>query len=157
MRGKRAKLRKIEPDAKFGSIKLSKFINYLMLDGKKSIATETVYGSLDKLAAQLKGGSPIELFDKALSNVKPPVEIKARRVGGANYQVPVPVPESRQEALAMKWIIEAARSHRGSKPFEDSLAAEFLNATNKTGDAFKKKEETVRMAEANKAFAHFAF
>ncbi|MBN1915702.1 30S ribosomal protein S7 [Candidatus Dojkabacteria bacterium] len=157
MRGKRAKQREIDADPKYGSIKLSKFINYLMVGGKKNIARSAVYNSLDKLSSELKGGNPVELFEKALLNVKPPIEIKARRVGGANYQVPVPVDEKRQEALAMKWIIEAARSHRGNKPFEEALTAELLNATNKQGDAIKKKEETVRMAEANKAFAHFAF
>ena len=156
MRGKQAKKRVMVPDAKYGSTRLTKFVNYMMIDGKKSVALGLVYKALDGLSVQLKG-DPIELFDKALANVKPPVEIKARRVGGANYQVPVPVPEGRQEALAMRWIINAARAARGNKDFSEALKNELVNASNKTGEAYKKKEETVRMAEANKAFAHFAY
>ena len=147
--------RLILPDPKFGSQDLAKFVNVLMQDGKKSVAERIIYGALDQVSK--KGGKdPVEVFLQALSNVKPLVEVKSRRVGGANYQVPVEVRASRRTALSMRWLREAARK-RGEKSMGARLAGELLDAAENRGGAVKKREEVHRMAEANKAFSHFRF
>ncbi len=145
--------RQIMPDSKYNSVVISKFVSRMMIDGKKATSTKIVYQALDALKAKTDK-DPLEVFLKALDNVKPVVEVKSRRVGGATYQVPVEIRESRKEALAMRWVINAARSKSG-KGMSDRLAAELLDAYNNTGSAYKKKEDTHRMAEANKAFAHY--
>ena len=145
--------RKILPDPKFGSELLAKFINVLMVDGKKSIAESIVYAALDTLA-QRSGKEALEAFDAALENVRPTVEVKSRRVGGSTYQVPVEVRPTRHNALAMRWIIEAARK-RGDKSMALRLANELSDAADNKGSAVKKREDVHRMAEANKAFAHY--
>ena len=153
MRRRSAPKREILPDPKFGDLVLAKFVNILMLDGKKSVAEKIVYDALDTIEA--KGNAePIDTFKQALDNIGPQVEIKSRRVGGSTYQVPVEVRADRKMALAMRWIIEAARK-RGEKGMKLRLAGEVLDAVQSRGTAFKKKEDTHRMAEANKAFAHF--
>ncbi len=143
----------ILPDPKFGSELLAKFINTIMKDGKKSIAEKVVYVALDEIAAK-KGNDGMEVLDAALDNVRPSVEVKSRRVGGATYQVPVEVRASRQNALAMRWLVDAAR-RRGEKSMALKLAGELMDAAEKRGSAVKKREDTHKMAEANKAFAHF--
>ncbi len=143
----------ILPDPKFGSLVLAKFINTIMKDGKKSIAEKVVYVALDEIAAK-KGNDGMEILDTALDNVRPSVEVKSRRVGGATYQVPVEVRASRQNALAMRWLVEAARK-RGEKSMALKLAGELMDAAEKRGSAVKKREDTHKMADANKAFAHF--
>jgi len=143
----------ILPDPKFGSELLAKFINTIMRDGKKSIAEKVVYVALDEIAAK-KGNDGMEVLDTALDNVRPSVEVKSRRVGGATYQVPVEVRASRQNALAMRWLVDAARK-RGEKSMALKLAGELMDAAEKRGSAVKKREDTHKMAEANKAFAHF--
>jgi small subunit ribosomal protein S7 len=143
----------ILPDPKFGSQLLAKFINTIMKDGKKSIAEKVVYVALDEIAAK-KGNDGMEILDTALDNVRPSVEVKSRRVGGATYQVPVEVRASRQNALAMRWLVDAARK-RGEKSMALKLAGELMDAAEKRGSAVKKREDTHKMAEANKAFAHF--
>ena len=145
--------RKILPDPKFGSELLAKFINVLMVDGKKSVAETIVYGALDKLAERT-GKEPLEAFEIALENVRPTVEVKSRRVGGSTYQVPVEVRPVRRNALGMRWIVEAARK-RGDKSMALRLANELSDASDNKGAAVKKREDVHRMAEANKAFAHF--
>ncbi len=140
-------------DLKYKSKKLSKFINYIMLDGKKALATKLVYDALDIIK---KDSDPIEIFNKAIENVSPELEVKSRRVGGANYQVPIPVKDSRQFTLASRWIISSARSKTG-KDFPIILADILKEAAAGEGEAVKKKEDTLRMAEANKAFAHYAW
>ena len=145
----------ILPDPKYGSQDVAKFVNVLMQDGKKSVAERIIYGALDQVSK--KGGKdPVEVFLQALSNVKPIVEVKSRRVGGANYQVPVEVRASRRTALAMRWIRESARK-RGEKSMGARLAGELIDASEGRGGAVKKREEVHRMAEANKAFSHFRF
>ena len=147
--------RQILPDPKFGSETLAKFVNILMLDGKKSTAEKITYGALDAIIE--RGNSdPIEVFETALENVRPTVEVKSRRVGGATYQVPVEVRPSRRTALAMRWLVEASRS-RGEKSMGMRLAGELMDAFEGRGSAVKKREDTHRMAEANKAFSHFRF
>ncbi len=141
------------PDPKFGSELLAKFINTIMKDGKKSIAEKLVYVALDEIAAK-KGNDGMEVLNSALDNVRPSVEVKSRRVGGATYQVPVEVRASRQNALAMRWLVDAAR-RRGEKSMALKLAGELMDAAEKRGSAVKKREDTHKMAEANKAFAHF--
>ena len=143
----------ILPDPKFGSQVLAKFINTIMKDGKKSIAEKVVYVALDEIASK-KGNDGMEILDSALENVRPSVEVKSRRVGGATYQVPVEVRASRQNALAMRWLVDAARK-RGEKSMALKLAGELMDAAEKRGSAVKKREDTHKMAEANKAFAHF--
>lgn len=153
MRRRAAPKREILPDPKFGDLVLAKFVNILMLDGKKSVAEKIVYEALDTIEA--KGNAqPIEVFKQALDNIEPQVEIKSRRVGGSTYQVPIEVRSERKTALAMRWIIEASRK-RGEKGMKLRLAGEVLDAVQNRGSALKKKEDTHRMAEANKAFAHF--
>lgn len=145
--------RTILPDPKYGNVTLAKFINVVMHSGKKSVAERIVYGALATMAERSKK-DPVELFQTALENIKPDVEVKSRRVGGATYQVPVEVKANRQAALAMRWIITAARS-RGGKSMGVRLADELMDAAEKRGTAYKKREDTHRMAEANKAFAHY--
>jgi small subunit ribosomal protein S7 len=147
--------REILPDPKFGNITLAKFINHLMVSGKKSVAERIVYGALSKIEERTKG-DPIDLFDKALETVQPVVEVKSRRVGGATYQVPVEVRPSRRTALAMRWLVDAARK-RGEKSMALRLAGELIDAAEGRGAAVKKREDVHRMAEANKAFAHYRF
>lgn len=154
MRGKQAKKRRIEPDQKYSSKSIAKLINKVMKGGKKRIAMKIVYDALTE-AEKKMNKDPLEVYSKAMDNVKPKLEIRSRRVGGANYQVPVPVSEERQEMLAMRWIINAARESRGDKEFYVALSDELINAYKGTGVAIKKKEDTEKMAEANKAFAHF--
>ena len=145
--------RKILPDPKFGSELLAKFINVLMVDGKKSIAESIVYGALETLS-QRTGKEALEAFEVALENVRPTVEVKSRRVGGSTYQVPVEVRPTRRNALGMRWIVEAARK-RGDKSMALRLANELSDAADNKGAAVKKREDVHRMAEANKAFAHY--
>ena len=147
--------REILPDPKFGSQLLAKFMNHVMVDGKKSVAEHIVYGALD-IVADRKNGEPLELFEKALDNIRPMVEVKSRRVGGATYQVPVEVRPSRRTALAMRWLVDSARN-RGEKSMAQRLAGEVADAAEGKGAAMKKREDVHRMAEANKAFSHFRF
>jgi small subunit ribosomal protein S7 len=147
--------REILPDPKFKSEEVSKFINVLMTSGKKSVAERIMYGALEQIAKK-SGKDPFEVFGSAINNVKPMVEVKSRRVGGANYQVPVEVRPVRRTALAMRWLREAARK-RGEKSMGQRLANELLEAAEGRGGAVKKREEVHRMAEANKAFAHYRF
>ena len=146
--------REILPDPKFGSQVLTKFINMIMESGKKSVAERIVYGALDTVSARNKSAESIELLEQALDNVSPVVEVKSRRVGGATYQVPVEVRPKRRATLAMRWLIDAAQK-RGEKTMAQKLAGELLDASENKGTAVKKREDTHRMAEANKAFAHF--
>jgi small subunit ribosomal protein S7 len=145
--------RKINPDPKYNSVLVSKFVNRMMWEGKRSVSLRIVHEALGILQSKTEK-EPMEVFTKALDNVKPAVEVKSRRVGGATYQVPVDIREPRKEALCMRWIIKAARDRSGHGMGE-RLAAELLDAYNNTGTAFKKKEDTHKMAEANKAFAHY--
>ncbi|MDC0172441.1 MAG: small subunit ribosomal protein S7 [Neolewinella sp.] len=147
--------REILPDPKFGNITLAKFMNHVMVSGKKSVAERIVYGALDIVEQRLKK-SPVEVFEEALDNVAPLVEVKSRRVGGATYQVPVEVRPSRRTALAMRWLVDYARS-RGEKSMPQRLAGELIDAVQGKGGAVKKREDVHRMAEANKAFSHFRF
>ncbi|WP_048306681.1 30S ribosomal protein S7 [Halomonas sp. PR-M31] len=147
--------REILPDPKFGSERLAKFMNHLMVSGKKSVAERIVYGALDRVAERGKD-TPLETFDKALEAIQPMVEVKSRRVGGATYQVPVEVRPSRRQALAMRWLVDAARN-RGEKTMVQRLAGEMLDASEGKGAAVKKREDVHRMAEANKAFSHYRF
>jgi small subunit ribosomal protein S7 len=149
----RAEKREIIPDAKFGDIVIAKFMNTIMYEGKKSIAEAIVYGALDSIEAKAKS-DPLAVFRQALDNVAPSVEVRSRRVGGATYQVPVEVRTERRQALAIRWIITAARG-RNDKTMVDRLSAELLDASNNRGAAVKKREDTHRMAEANRAFAHY--
>ncbi|HET7922690.1 MAG TPA: 30S ribosomal protein S7 [Gammaproteobacteria bacterium] len=152
-RRKQADKRTILPDPKFGSERLAKFVNMVMKSGKKAVAERIVYGALDQIGGK-KGGDPVEVLDRALDNVRPMVEVKSRRVGGATYQVPVEVRATRQQALAMRWIIDSARA-RTEKSMPSRLAAELMEAAENRGNAVKKREDVHRMAEANKAFAHY--
>ena len=154
-RRNRPEKRPVVPDMRYQSGKVSMFINRLMRDGKKSTATSVMYRSFD-LVEQRSGKSPLEVFEDALKNVGPQVEVKPRRVGGSTYQVPIPVDSRRQVTLAMRWILAAARS-RGGRSMVDKLAAEFMDAANGQGAAVKKKDDTHRMADANRAFAHYRF
>ena len=147
--------RQILQDPKFGNQEVSKFVNVLMTSGKKSVAERLIYGAFDQIQTK-SGKDPIEIFSLALENLKPLVEVKSRRVGGANYQVPVEVRPSRRSALAMRWLRDAARK-RGEKSMDLRLAAELMEASENKGSAMKKREEVHRMAEANKAFSHFRF
>ena len=147
--------REILPDPKFGNVEVAKFMNVLMLDGKKSVAERIVYGAFAHIEKKANK-EPLEIFSTAMGNVKPMVEVKSRRVGGANYQVPVEVRPSRRSALAMRWLREAAKK-RGEKSMAQRLANELLEAAEGRGGAMKKREVVHRMAEANKAFSHFRF
>ncbi|WP_119630039.1 30S ribosomal protein S7 [Methylocaldum marinum] len=148
-----AQRREVIPDPRFGSEILARFVNMLMLDGKKSVAEKVVYGALDHISAKTNQSS-LDVLTKALENVQPLVEVKSRRVGGATYQVPVEVRPARRAALAMRWLIDAARK-RSEKGMVMKLAAELLDANDSRGSAVKKREDTHRMAEANKAFSHY--
>ncbi|MFL0807840.1 MAG: 30S ribosomal protein S7 [Oceanobacter sp.] len=147
--------REVLPDPKFGNVTLAKFMNHVMVSGKKSVAEKIVYGALDAMAAK-KGGDPLEMFEQALEAIQPMVEVKSRRVGGATYQVPVEVRPSRRTALAMRWLVDAART-RGEKSMAQRLANEMMDAAESKGAAVKKREDVHRMAEANKAFSHYRF
>lgn len=148
--------RNIQPDRVYNSIVLEQFINYVMLDGKKTTARSVVYGALDIIKDKAKAKDPMEVFNGALKNAGPLMEVKSRRIGGANYQVPIEVPAKRRTALAMRWILEAARGKKGTTMAE-RLANELMEANNNEGEVIKKKENVHKMAEANKAFAHFAW
>lgn len=148
-----AEKREVLPDAKFGDTVLTKFMNNLMIDGKKSIAESIVYNALDRVENKLKR-APIEVFHEALENIKPSVEVRSRRVGGATYQVPVEVRIERREALAIRWLITAARK-RNENTMEERLAGELADAVNSRGTAVKRREDTHKMADANKAFSHY--
>jgi small subunit ribosomal protein S7 len=152
-RRKNSHTRTIIPDSRYNSVIVSKFIARMMLGGKKSISTGILYGAMD-IIKEKGTGEPLEVFLKALDNVKPMVEVKSRRVGGSTYQVPVEIRDSRRDALAMRWIIQASRARAG-RSMAQNLSAELIDAFNSTGVSFKKKEDTHRMAEANKAFTHY--
>ncbi len=154
MRGKQAKNRATEPDLIYKNVSVTRLINKVMLHGKKNTARKIVYTALENLAKET-GKSPVEAFEKAMSNVRPEVEVRSRRIGGANYQIPMPVAEARQASVAIRWIVEAARAQKGTD-MTTSLSKGLQDAYHNTGSAMKKKEETLRMAEANKAFSHFA-
>ncbi len=154
MRGR--KRHEPKPDVRFGNVMLSKFINIIMFGGKKSVAERIVYDALKLIGQKLKDKPPVEVFETAITNVKPLVEVKSRRVGGATYQVPVEVTPRRQISLGMRWIRDAARKRKG-KPMHQCLASELIDAFNREGAAMTIRENTHRMAEANKAFAHFAW
>ncbi len=149
----RAEKREINPDPKFGDLVVTKFMNSLMVDGKKSAAERIVYGAFDAVESRTKQ-DPVEVFHQALDNVRPAVEVRSRRVGGATYQVPVEVRTERQQALAIRWLITAARA-RGENTMVDRLSGELLDALNGRGQAVKKREDTHRMADANRAFSHY--
>ena len=147
--------RRLNPDRKYQSILVQRLINKSMLDGKKLVAERAVYSALEIAAKKLKSEDPLEVFEKALKNIQPSFEVKSRRVGGANYQIPFPIQGHRQNHYAYMWLVQAARARRGM-PYDARLAAEIVDAYNEAGAAFKKKEDTHKMAEANRAFAHFA-
>ncbi|SDF47172.1 30S ribosomal protein S7 [Limimaricola pyoseonensis] len=148
-----AEKREILPDAKFGDRVVTKFMNNLMIDGKKSVAEKIVYNAFDRVETRLKK-EPVEVFHEALDNIKPSVEVRSRRVGGATYQVPVEVRPERREALAIRWLIDAS-AKRNENTMEERLAGELLDAVNGRGSAVKKREDTHKMADANKAFSHY--
>ena len=156
MRRKIKNKQKIEPDYTYESVKVSKLINYVMVEGKKNTARTVVYDALKLIKEKAKTESPVEIFEMALKNTAPLMEVRSRRVGGANYQVPREVRPERRQALSMKWIVGAARAKKG-KPMAEKLAEEIFMASKNEGDAVKKRENTHKMAEANKAFAHFAW
>ena len=154
MRGKQAPKRIVVPDSKYNSTTITKFVNKIMKNGKKSTAQRVVYGALDVISEKTKS-DPLEVFETALQNVGPALEVRGRRIGGANYQIPYPVSPERKLALAMRWILEAVRSRKGSAMAE-KLAQELIDASTNQGTAIKKREDVHKMAEANRAFAHFA-
>jgi small subunit ribosomal protein S7 len=149
----KAEKREVNPDPKFGDLIVSKFMNSIMKEGKKSVAENIVYGAMDRMQSRAKS-DPIQLFHSALENVMPAVEVRSRRVGGATYQVPVEVRPERRQALAIRWLITAARS-RNENTMEERLSGELLDAANNRGTAVKKREDTHKMAEANRAFSHY--
>lgn len=154
MRGKQAPKRKINNDGKYNSPVVAKFINYVMIGGKKSVAQTVVYSAMEAMEAKAKKPA-MDLFNEAMNNVSPLLEVKSKRVGGANYQIPMQVRAERRQQLAFRWILAAARSKKG-KPMSERLATELLAAAENQGEAVKKKQDVQRMAEANRAFAHFA-
>ena len=154
MRRRRPEKRTILPDPIYKDLVVAKFINYLMVGGKKSIAEKIFYNSLDIISSQLKTDDPLDIFKKAIKNVAPMLEVKSKRIGGATYQVPMEVADNRKIALAMRWILIYSRSRKG-KTMSNRLASELIAASNNEGSSVKKKEDTHKMAEANKAFAHF--
>ena len=156
MRKKRAKKRILLPDPKFGNVAVTRFVNNLMFDGKKTTAFKVFYSALDNIASKIEDEESIAVFEKALENVMPHVEVRSRRIGGATFQIPHPVREDRRIALGMKWMINAARN-RNEKTMDAKLSAELIAAYKEEGTAYKKKQDTHRMAEANKAFSHFRF
>ena len=145
--------REVLPDPVYGSVVVAKLINSIMLDGKKGVAQGIVYSAFDKIG-DITGEEPMEVFEKAMNNIMPTLEVKARRIGGANYQVPIEVRPERRQTLALRWLTNATRA-RGEKTMAERLAKELVDASNNSGASVKKKEDTHRMAEANKAFAHF--
>lgn len=147
--------RQLTPDRRYQSVMVQRLINKSMLDGKKLLAERAVYTALETAAKRLDSENPLEVFEKALKNVSPNFEVKSRRVGGANYQIPFPVAGHRQLHYSFSWLVQAARARKGI-PYSQRLAMEIVDAYNETGAAFKKKEDTHKMAEANRAFAHFA-
>jgi len=153
MRRRKAPVRPVLPDPVYGSKVLTKFINAVMLDGKKSVAQKVVYSALERIESKT-GEKAIEVFNKAMDNVKPVMEVKSRRVGGATYQVPIEVRPVRQQSLGIRWIVDAARK-RNERTMMERLSNEIMDAATEKGAAFKKKEDTYKMAEANKAFAHY--
>ena len=155
-KGRTASYDKLAPDTRYGSLLASKFINCLMYDGKKTIAQKVFYGAMDQIAKKMKDAQPLEVFEGAINNVKPYVEVRSRRVGGANYQVPMQVNKRRQQSLAFRWLLAACRE-AGGRPMADRLADELMAAFRKEGKAMNTREQTHRMADANKAFAHFAW
>lgn len=154
MRGKSASARIVAPDSKFGNVQVAKFINYVMKDGKKTVAQAVVYTAFDLISQKTKA-DPVEIFENAIKNTSPSLEVKSKRVGGANYQIPMPVRGERRLALSFRWILEVTRNKKG-RPMAQKLADELMAAAKGEGDAAKKKADVQRMAEANKAFAHFA-
>ena len=152
-----ASARRLAPDPRYKSKLVSKCVNGMMWDGKKSVAQRLFYDAMDIIARKVKGVPPLEVFEKAVGNVKPRIQVRSRRVGGANYQVPMQVSSKRQLSLAMRWIRNAVRANRGGRPTCDRLAAELIAAYNGEGEAMRTRENVHRMAEANKAFAHFAW
>lgn len=153
MRRRRAEKRELIPDVKYNSELVARMINFLMERGKKSVAQKIVYESLDTIAQKQKGVDPLEVFIQAIDNIKPQLEVKSRRVGGATYQVPVEINPERQVALAMRWLLNFSRNRKGA--MKDNLAAELLDAYQNTGSAVKKRDDTHKMAAANRAFAHY--
>jgi small subunit ribosomal protein S7 len=153
-RRRRAEKREIEPDPKYKSIVLSKFINKVMLDGKKSTARTIVYEAIEKFAQKIKAENPLEAFEQALENAKPTLEIKSRRIGGATYQVPIEIPADRRISMAMSWIIKYSREKVG-RSMVDGLSSELIDCFKNEGATIKKKDDTHRMAEANRAYAHY--
>jgi len=151
-----ASKKQLKPDPVYQSLLASKFVNCLMWGGKKTVASKVLYGALDIIKEKMPDKSPIDVFHQALDNVKPNIEVRSKRVGGASYQVPMPVQRDRQQALAIRWILSAVRDKKG-QPARERLATELINAYNKEGSAITKRENVHRMAEANKAFAHFAW
>ncbi|MES2953345.1 MAG: 30S ribosomal protein S7 [Patescibacteria group bacterium] len=146
----------VKPDFKYNSVKIAQFINYTMEDGKKEVARKVVYGMLEDLKRDMKVENPVELFEIAIKNVAPSTEVRSRRIGGATYQVPREVRPERRQALAYRWILDAARSKKGS-PIQKRLADEIIAASKNEGEAVRKRENTQKMADANRAFAHFAW
>lgn len=151
-----ASVRQLEPDSRYGSILASKFINCMMWQGKKSTAQKIFYTAMDQIQDKIKDRPAIEIFETALNNVKPAIEVRSKRVGGANYQVPMPVGPKRQQSLAIRWLLEASRG-KGGRPMAERLANELMAAFRREGDAMNTRENVHRMADANKAFAHFAW
>ena len=154
MRRRRPEKRKIVPDPVYGDLVVAKFVNNLMKDGKKSVAEKIFYDSMNLISKKEGADNPLDIFKKALKNAAPVVEVKSKRIGGATYQVPIDIPENRRMALAMRWIISFARSRKGNS-MVDRLCAELVSASKNEGSTIKKKEDTHKMAEANKAFSHF--
>jgi small subunit ribosomal protein S7 len=156
MRKSRAKKRILMPDPKFGSVEVTRFVNNLMLDGKKSIAFKVFYDALDVVSSKIEEEEALVVWEKSLENITPHVEVRSRRIGGATFQIPQPVRDDRKTSLGMKWLIAAARN-RNEKTMANNLAAEIIAGYKEEGAAYKKKQDTHRMAEANKAFSHFRF
>ena len=154
--GKKVVYSGVKPDVRFGDESVSRLINAIMLDGKKNVATKIVYGAMDIIAEKMKDEEPLEVFRRALSNVAPLVEVRSKRVGGATYQIPMEVQPSRREALAFRWIKQFSL-RRGGRSMAEKLAAELMDAASEQGASVKKRDEVHRMADANKAFAHFRF
>ena len=155
-KGRTASYTTLFPDVRFNSLLASKFINCLMLDGKKGTATRVFYGAMEQIAKRMEGTNPVDVFTQAVENVKPPLEVRSRRVGGANYQVPMQVKPKRAESLAIRWILAAIRAKAGRATYL-RLAEEIMAAYQRQGEAMSKREQTIKMAEANKAFSHFAW
>ena len=153
MRRRKPERRKIEPDVRYNNVKVQTFINHVLKKGKKNVAAKLVYSAFD-IMAEKTGKDPVELFEQAIQNASPRMEVRPRRIGGATYQIPMEVPSHRQFTLATRWLLEAARTRKGL-PFDQCLADELLNAVNNEGGAIRKREEAHRMAKANRAFSHF--